>query len=130
MEILKPRARGVGRRTSLAFERIGDPGSGYGFDCDAAGVPTFANPSQRDNYNRVKDHPAYRCLGVRVEEWTYAIPAVGRCGCGCGRQVTLDGFTNACDCGRDYNMNGQLLAPRDQWGEETGEHPADIARLL
>lgn len=33
-------------------------------------------------------------------------------------------------CGREYNSSGQLLAPREQWGEETGEHPADIARAF
>ena len=31
-------------------------------------------------------------------------------------------FTNTCECGQDYNSGGQLLAPREQWGEETGEH--------
>ena len=49
--------------------------------------------------------------------------------CQCGRQVDCQGFTNICDCGRDYNWSGSLLAPRAQWGEETGEHPADIARI-
>jgi len=46
--------------------------------------------------------------------------AVGRCSC--GRNVLLDSFTCPCDCGRDYNQSGDLLAPREQWGEETGEH--------
>lgn len=31
-------------------------------------------------------------------------------------------------CHREFNSGGQLLAPREQWGEETGEHPADVAR--
>lgn len=46
--------------------------------------------------------------------------AIGECSC--GRQVTLSSFTNECDCGIDYNFAGQKLAPREQWGEETGEH--------
>lgn len=46
--------------------------------------------------------------------------------CACGRKVYCDGFTNTCDCGRDYNWNGTLLAPRSQWGEETGETADDI----
>lgn len=46
--------------------------------------------------------------------------------CRCGRKVYCDGFTNTCDCGRDYNWNGTLLAPRSQWGEETGETADDI----
>lgn len=47
--------------------------------------------------------------------------------CACRRELDLhDGFLNTCDCGRDYNGSGQLLAPRSQWGEETGETLADI----
>jgi len=44
----------------------------------------------------------------------------------CGAHVTLSGFTNTCECGADYNGAGELLAPRSQWGEETGESVADI----
>lgn len=40
----------------------------------------------------------------------------------CGEQVYLqDGFSNMCTCGADYNGFGQRLAPRSQWGWETGE---------
>lgn len=46
--------------------------------------------------------------------------------CQCGRDVWCTGFTNPCDCGRDYNMSGHLLASRAQWGEETGEDIRDI----
>lgn len=49
--------------------------------------------------------------------------------CECGKVLETPGFTNTCDCGADYNWAGQRLAPRDQWGEETGEHPADILRI-
>lgn len=49
--------------------------------------------------------------------------------CSCGREVVCQGFTNTCDCGADYNWSGSRLAPREQWGEETGEHPTDIARI-
>lgn len=56
------------------------------------------------------------------------IPAIGECAC-CFRPVVLSGFTNSCPCGADYNGSGQLLAPREQWGEETGEHIADILRI-
>ena len=51
-------------------------------------------------------------------------PAVGQCDC--GQAVELSSFTNTCDrCGADYNSFGQRLAPREQWGEETGEYPSD-----
>ena len=46
--------------------------------------------------------------------------------CHCGATLVCQGFTNTCDCGRDYNMSGDLLADRSQWGEETGETVADI----
>jgi len=40
----------------------------------------------------------------------------------CGSPVELfNAFTITCDCGADYNWAGQRLAPRSQWGEETGE---------
>ena len=42
--------------------------------------------------------------------------------CDCGEDVECHDFTNTCQCGADFNMSGQRLAPRDQWGEETGEH--------
>lgn len=54
------------------------------------------------------------------EEW--ADPAI-RC---CGVELICDSFTNTCDrCGADYNFAGQMLAPRSQWGEETGERWQD-----
>ena len=46
--------------------------------------------------------------------------------CVCGESVELLQFTNTCMCGRDYNITGCLLAPRSQWGEETGETECDI----
>lgn len=45
----------------------------------------------------------------------------------CGEELDCGGFTNTCEiCGADYNWAGQRLAPRSQWGEETGECAADI----
>ena len=47
--------------------------------------------------------------------------------CPCGHGLTLAGFTNTCDgCDRDYNSSGQELAPREQWGADTGESVSDI----
>lgn len=47
--------------------------------------------------------------------------------CACGQIVNLMYFTCTCRrCGRDYNSAGQELAPRWQWGEETGESLAEI----
>jgi hypothetical protein len=45
----------------------------------------------------------------------------------CGDEIELSDFTNTCEhCGSDYNWAGQRLAPREHWGEETGEHWLDI----
>ena len=54
--------------------------------------------------------------------WTFRI---GKCHC--GREILLQGWICGCGCGREYNSSGQQLAAREQWGCETGEHPADVA---
>lgn len=46
--------------------------------------------------------------------------------CECGAIIQCTNFTNSCECGADYNWAGQRLAPRSQWGEETGESASDI----
>jgi len=44
----------------------------------------------------------------------------------CGEQIQCTNFTNTCDiCGADYGLNGDRLAPRSQWGKETGEDWTD-----
>lgn len=67
-----------------------------------------------------------------MEKRTVAIGEDGRTltevHCPCGAWLPCPGFTNTCDCGRDYNWAGQLLAPRSCWGEETGETADDIIR--
>lgn len=45
--------------------------------------------------------------------------------CHCGAEVWCFNFTNTCQCGKDYNFSGSMLASREQWGEETGEHWSD-----
>lgn len=53
------------------------------------------------------------------------VSPVIRCECGV-EDVICDSFTNTCEhCGADYNFNGDMLAPRSQWGEETGERWED-----
>ena len=83
----------------------------------------------------------FRCADCNIE-WTET-ERVGECKtcgklckctarygkCRCGRDVEFSKFTNTCECGADYNMSGQQLAPRSQWGEETGESLADILQI-
>lgn len=50
--------------------------------------------------------------------------------CPCGSTVHCDGFTSTCgECGRDYGGNGDILAPRSQWGAETGESWRDVLEV-
>lgn len=56
------------------------------------------------------------------EEWT---PGYVLVQCNCGKLIECRGFTTTCVCGCDYNGYGQQLAPRSQWGWETGEHWTD-----
>lgn len=50
--------------------------------------------------------------------------------CTCGLELELlPLMTNSCSCGREYNWAGQLLVPREQWGEETGEDWRDLGDL-
>ena len=42
--------------------------------------------------------------------------------CNCGRNIEVYSmWANECSCGAEYNGSGQRLAPRSQWGYETGE---------
>jgi hypothetical protein len=118
----------------LEYEWADCPGAGFGFDCDQAGNvdESALNPDALANLLACRAGTlrgiAIIPKGVRryLSRWTE--PAVGQCD-HCGRPVELEGFTCSCCCGADYNSSGQRLAPRECWGEETGEHPADIARI-
>ena len=71
-------------------------------------------------------------LTGRLDEYGYPaftlVRVDGAVRCDCYNVVTIDDcMTNTCTrCGADYNGNGSQLAPREQWGEETGESYADI----
>jgi hypothetical protein len=49
----------------------------------------------------------------------------------CQNEIYLqNGFANSCDgCKSEYNGFGQLLAPREEWGWETGETAADFLNM-
>lgn len=124
-----------GRYSTQAYERVfyyeGHIGSwGFAFPCDAAGNIDQAQMTDSSRASLAK------CLegcdgktkivdgGVEHRTYYHRQQRLGKCDC--GRIVELDRFTCPCECGRDYNSSGQLLAPREQWGEETGECWADI----
>jgi hypothetical protein len=115
------------------FDRADDPGSGFSFPCNDAGRvdTTLMTMEGRRNLRMciiTASQGIFVDKGAVKYERDVTIHAIGLCQC--GEEVPLDGFTCPCPgCGRDYNMSGQLLAPRSQWGEETGESPADVARI-
>ena len=113
----------------LSYDYVDKPGAGFSFPCEKDGTPIPSKHKKaRSNRKYVTDHPdEFIFKGIVHYDTTYTRPAIGRCEC--GEEVTLDGFTCPCECGRDYNSFGQLLSPRSQWGYETGEHPADVARI-
>jgi hypothetical protein len=112
------------------FQRIGaTEGTGYAFDTDEDGDLLPLEPEAVNSLDYVLAHPEeYEDRGIEHRVWQRKVYTQGICDV-CGEVVELSGFTNPCDCGADYNFAGQRLAPRNQWGEETGEHPSDIARI-
>lgn len=52
-------------------------------------------------------------------------PAIIQCDCEAPLELSRS-WANSCECGAEYNGSGQQLAPRSQWGEETGEHSSDF----
>jgi hypothetical protein len=131
MKIIKQRELIECTTYSRSFDYEDMPGAGFGFDCDEHGNVDVdkLNPCARKNYNACLSGSINVVdLGVRKFEHRYWGPAIGECVC--GTHVELHGFTNTCDrCNRDYNSSGQLLAPRSQWGEETGESVSDILAI-
>jgi hypothetical protein len=58
-----------------------------------------------------------------TEEWVDGPRTFTVVNCGCGQEVhCYSTWANDCEgCGTEYNGGGQKLAPRSQWGAETGE---------
>lgn len=104
---------------------------GWSFECDKHGnVDTSKfQPAALENYRKclLGEHATHKPY-IDKHESDYKVCAIVECGC--GHHVELFHYwLNTCEkCGQDFNGSGQELADRSQWGEETGEHPADIER--
>ena len=125
MKIFKQRERVALVNYSHDFCWKDEPSGGFTFPCDENGVLLKLNPCAEDNYKKCVDGE-YDVVneGIRKHTSSYMSPAIGVCSCGC--KVELANFTNTCEkCESDYNLNGDLLAPRTQWGYETGESWSD-----
>jgi len=114
--------------TDISYSRFYEwpdcPGAGFGFDCDKDGNIDESQLTEIKKQSLAKAREKCIDRGVQVYNNSYREPAIGLCEC--GEEVVLHGFTNTCEnCNRDYNSAGQELAPREQWGYETGEHWTD-----
>lgn len=106
------------------FFPVNGPGWGFGFPCDEHGKVSPLTSVGKENYEM--------CLALEAEgkvrrelrrfENHYWEPAVILCN-HCKKEVELrSSWANSCpECGVEYNGSGQELAPREFWGEETGE---------
>lgn len=127
MRITKQREQGV----SVSYHHNFADSSGHlcaGFECSKEGV--IKTPEHEAGRRNLADCIAgadgIQSMGVQEYRHRWTEDAEGEC-VQCKGIVRLSGFTNTCmHCGADYNMSGQLLAPRSQWGEETGETASDI----
>lgn len=106
------------------FTFANDPDRGFSFDCDEAGNPFPMEEPALENYQKCINGE-YNVVDNGIQECHARIkhPAIMECeDPSCRAHIELEGFTNTCQCGIDYNFAGQRLATREQWGEETGEH--------
>lgn len=140
MKIIQHRERIESTSYNLFFAKKNVSGAGWAPPCDKDGNVLTEKMAEAAllEWERVKArlnsiangqddvyHPPYiqECVS------RYTQPAIGLCD-RCGDEVYLEGFTNTCHtCGADYDMSGQLLADRSQWGEETGESLSDILSI-
>ena len=111
-------------RVFTYINKLGWEGGGFSFPSDKNGKVDLMElaPIGRENYLRcIMGITKVRDDGVAKHVITNRHRACIEC-IDCGRNIGLYNNTNTCECGADYNMSGQRLAPREQWGWETGEH--------
>lgn len=108
-----------------------NPGLAYSFDCSKSGEISGDGFVSREDrclqFTTCLCDDTLKYLSIIARKFYRTEPATGRCSC--GQIVALESFTNECQCGRMYNSFGQELSDPSSWGEETGEHPADILQI-
>lgn len=107
----------------LEYPVLDTPGAFWAPPCDEKGnvlEAQLAEPALKE-WQRVqecerKGEPTgYGEPYVQKRDASYWEPAVIRCAC--GRECTLWGMENDCDCGRIYNGFGQEYRPREEWAD-------------
>lgn len=134
---IRERERVVEQHYRRNFDYEGKVDWGFSFECDEKGVvdvaklEPVAQQSYADCLTGFIDGRKVVDKGVKSFTTSYVSCALMQCCPGPNGVVHLSHFTNTCECcGADYNMSGQRIGPREQWGEETGEHWADVANIL
>lgn len=100
------------------FSYLSCPYRGFSFECDQDGnVP---HEKQKDFKQALEDK---ELLYKGIEEDSWYVYSLGAIECHCGASLALYSYwANSCtECEREYDDSGGLLAPREFWGEETGE---------
>jgi len=131
MKIIRKRERITNITYYRSFDWRDEPGSGFNFPCDKDGNIDIdidlMQPAGKENYHKCIN-AEYDVIdnGIEIYNNSYMQPAIGICSI-CKTEVQLYSSTNTCEkCGTDYNLFGQELTPRSQWGYETGESEWDI----
>lgn len=131
---LSPGRRWEEHQLRHRFHYADEPGRGFAFPCDPQGnlLPGLSTAALTNYDTCLRLAEAARMVdeGVVDEVQSHYEPPVIQC-LRCHSEVTLaDVWLSTCSrCGADYNGSGKLLAPRHLWGEETGEHPADLLTI-
>src|SRR5215510_4504784 len=126
-EIIQPRRRWEEVEYDLTYVHRESGQIWFGFPCDKQGrvlVHKLAGLAYENYEACVKGSNGMKRGAVREYRWERTLAAVLRCDC--GTHVELhDPLTNTCrTCGREFNMSGQLLAPRSQWEDRFDEDDA------
>ena len=131
MKIKQQRRRVENETYSMSWEWVHLPGAGFGFPCDRDGHVAPLTGVAQAHYEmclRGHDEEGHELImtGRTTYVNRYIDPAIGVCD-RCGADVVLDhALANTCVCGAEYNLSGQRLAPREQWGDDTGETLGEI----
>lgn len=119
-------------RRCREFAYADDSRASWSFPCNKQGKLIAPTPEARANYERLVTGKIYgrEVEDLGIVEHLSVYWKDGLLLCDCGAEFKFGHYwVNICEqCGAEYNGSGQRLAPRAQWGEETGEHPADVAR--
>ena len=128
-KMISPRRKKTVLKRVREFLLNADHGCGYSFPVDENDTVILSNPDAEASFQMVITRPdLYEDMGVVEQKEVYTEPAVLLCDC--GHRVCLSTDPAECpQCGALYNLFGQRLAPREQWGYETGESYMDFAEF-